>query len=187
MLSPISGSTLAESTSDFFRSCERARPGSAANSIAAHVPTINRLGFDMTTPARRAEKRRRHNAWGSLRRADALLNDQIGLQGPRRLDRLKNGDDAARLEADPIEPRNERSQARAADNGDLAALLGDIDLGLRRDRRYAFGECIGLGDLRRLGHAHGERAMGDGDRRYLDVLADHHRPAARVDDDFGDR
>ena len=54
---------------------------------------------------------------------------------------------------------------------------------LRRHDRLAIAERGGLRRLRRLGDAHVERAVRDGDRRDLHVLSDDDGAGARVDDD----
>src|SRR5579883_690147 len=107
-----------------------------------------------------------------------LLDNQFRLQRAGCLDRLEDRDNAVRLQPDSIKPGDQGSQARAADNGHLTALLARIDLGLGSDDRFAFREGLRLGDLRRLRHPDGQGSMGDRDRRNLDILTDHHRAAA---------
>ena len=112
-----------------------------------------------------------------------LLHDEVGLERAGGFDRLQDGDHAARLDAETVEAGDQRAQAGAADDGDLAAGFVDGDLRLRRDDGLAVAERGGLRDLRRLGDAHVERAVGDGDRRDLHILADDDGAGARIDDD----
>ena len=53
----------------------------------------------------------------------ASLHHQVRLQRAGRLDRLQDGNDALRLEADPVEAADQRLQVGAADDGEVAALL----------------------------------------------------------------
>ena len=80
------------------------------------------------------------------------------------------------------------SQVGAADDaraGRPAASAPIVVCGV--DHRLAVGERRRLRHLRRLGDAHGEVAVGDGDRRDLHVLADDDGAGALVDDDAGRR
>jgi hypothetical protein len=62
-----------------------------------------------------------------------LLNDQIRLQRACGLYRLKDRNDPRRLDADPVQTADQRSQAQSADNGDRSSSLLDIDPGVGRD------------------------------------------------------
>ena len=50
-----------------------------------------------------------------------------------------------RLQADPVEARDQRLQVGAADDGELAALLIGGDEGLRRDDRLARARTAAAG------------------------------------------
>ena len=84
-----------------------------------------------------------------------------------------------------LRPRTTVSRLAPATIGEVAALLLRVDDGVGRDDRLPVGEGFGLRDLRHLGDADGEVAVGDGDRGDLHVVADDHRARALVDHDLG--
>ena len=107
--------------------------GSAVATTGSH-PCCAKAAVGAST-ARRAPAVSAHSA--ALARALLLpprqlyvagsLHHQVGLQRAGRLDRLQDGDDALRLQADPVEAADQRLQVGPADDGEVAALLADGD------------------------------------------------------------
>ena len=88
-----------------------------------------------------------------------IIAPPVGLQRAGRLDRLQDGDDALRLQADPVEAADQRLQVGAAHDGELPPFSLTAINGVRRDDRLAAREGLRLGDLGRLGDAHRQVAV----------------------------
>ena len=62
-----------------------------------------------------------------------LLQDQVGLQGAGRLDALQDGDDAVRLDAQPVEAGDQRFEIGSVEHGDARIGLRRLDGGVGLD------------------------------------------------------
>ena len=91
------------------------------------------------------------------------------MQRTGRLDALEDGDDAIGLDADVVEAGHQRLQIRSVEQGDIAARLLGLDIGLRLDGGDAAREGFRLNDLWRFGDLHGEGAIADGNLRNADI------------------
>ena len=100
-----------------------------------------------------------------------------------RFDRLNDGDNSRRLDADLVEPPHQPTQTGAAKHGDLPAGLARLYRGLRRHHSLAARQRRRLGNLRRLGDAQTDRSVRHSDGRNANILPDHDRARARIDHD----